>query len=44
MYCLFDSELKNIRVNQPAKINVTNEEDQMSEKYKIWFFPQKNRT
>lgn len=29
----FDSELRKIRVNQNASINVTNEEDQMS-KYK----------
>lgn len=44
MYCLFENDLRKIRVNQIANINVTNKEDQMLEKYKIWIFPQNNRT
>lgn len=44
MYCLFENDLRKIRVNQIANINVTNKEGQMLEKYKIWIFPQNNRT
>lgn len=45
MYYSFDNDLRKIRVNQIASINVTNEEDQMSKYIKeIWIFPQNNRS